>query len=680
MTITATQPGGATVNYSATANDLVDGAVTPSCSPASGTVFALGSTTVNCSATDAHTNSVNKSFSVTVVVGPLHHIAVTPKTALITAGGSQSYASEAFDQVGNSLGVVTGSTTFTASSGASCTANSCGSTAPGTYTITGTYSTKTDTATLSVTSGVLDHISILPTISTIAAGDSQTYAAAGYDSFNNPLGDVTTTTTFSIGPDGSCSGAVCTASVAGTHIVTANNSGKTATATLTISTVGGVGSVTVIVAIDADGDGTLSFDEIFAPALAGATITATSPSKPTQTKVTDTNGSAQFELDRGVPWTLCQTAPSGWAQSVPATGCLTVTPPVTDAILFGDKDATPPAIAPSVTGTQGNNGWYTSNITVSFTVSDAQSSFTTINCDPTVISTDGTTTVTCTATSVGGTSSISVTVKRDATKPVLSPPANITKEATGPSGAVAAYSTSASDATSGVSSTVSCSPASGSTFGIGTTTVNCSVTDMAGNTKTGSFTVTVQDTTPPTISNVPANITKSATSGAGATATYTSPTANDLVDGTVPVTCVPASGALFPIGVTTVTCTATDSHSNTATATFTVTVTITTGELDPPFKNNADDANWGQKVPIKFALTGDSSGITDLAVHAVFINGNTVVQGGTDFTFDRQQRKYDLEFDTSNLPQAAGTTVVWTIHVVTSNNVTIIVGTLTLSK
>src|SRR5206468_5328280 len=128
-----------------------------------------------------------------------------------------------------------------------------------------------------------------------------------------------------------------------------------------------------------------------------------------------------------------------------------------------------------------------------------------------------------------------------------------------------------------------------------------------------------------------------------------------LVDAAVPVTCAPASGALFPIGVTTVTCTATDAHSNSATATFTVTVTITTGELDPPFKNNADSANWGQKVPIKFALIGDSSGIQDLVVHAVFINGNTIVSGNGDFTFDKQQRKYDLEFDTSNLPQAAGT-------------------------
>lgn len=47
--------------------------------------------------------------------------------------------------------------------------------------------------------------------------------------------------------------------------------------------------------------------------------------------------------------------------------------------------------------------------------------------------------------------------------------------------------------------TVNCSPASGSTFPITTTTVNCSSTDTAGNVSNGSFTVTVQDTTAPVI-------------------------------------------------------------------------------------------------------------------------------------------------------------------------------------
>ena len=78
----------------------------------------------------------------------------------------------------------------------------------------------------------------------------------------------------------------------------------------------------------------------------------------------------------------------------------------------------------------------------------------------------------------------------DITPPVLTLPANITTVATSTSGAVVNYTASASDDGSGVA-TASFLPASGSTFPIGTTTVNASATDRSGNTATGSFTVTV---------------------------------------------------------------------------------------------------------------------------------------------------------------------------------------------
>ena len=45
--------------------------------------------------------------------------------------------------------------------------------------------------------------------------------------------------------------------------------------------------------------------------------------------------------------------------------------------------------------------------------------------------------------------------------------------------------------TDAVGATVSCVPASGSTFPIGTSTVLCTASDAAGNTATRSFTVTV---------------------------------------------------------------------------------------------------------------------------------------------------------------------------------------------
>jgi hypothetical protein len=42
--------------------------------------------------------------------------------------------------------------------------------------------------------------------------------------------------------------------------------------------------------------------------------------------------------------------------------------------------------------------------------------------------------------------------------------------------------------------TINCSPVSGSTFAIGTTTVNCSASDPAGNTASGNFSVVVNGT------------------------------------------------------------------------------------------------------------------------------------------------------------------------------------------
>lgn len=52
----------------------------------------------------------------------------------------------------------------------------------------------------------------------------------------------------------------------------------------------------------------------------------------------------------------------------------------------------------------------------------------------------------------------------------------------------------------------------------------------------------------------------------GVRISYTA-TATDAQDGTLPVTCTPASGSLFPVGATTVTCSATDAAGNTATDT-----------------------------------------------------------------------------------------------------------------
>lgn len=89
----------------------------------------------------------------------------------------------------------------------------------------------------------------------------------------------------------------------------------------------------------------------------------------------------------------------------------------------------------------------------------------------------------------------------DTTPPVLTLPSDLSAEATSPAGAVVTFSASASDLVDG-SVPVVCTPPSGSTFALGTTTVSCTATDAHDNSAEGSFDVTVVDTTPPAITSV----------------------------------------------------------------------------------------------------------------------------------------------------------------------------------
>jgi chitodextrinase len=123
---------------------------------------------------------------------------------------------------------------------------------------------------------------------------------------------------------------------------------------------------------------------------------------------------------------------------------------------------------------------------------------------------------------------------------------------------------------------VSCGPASGSSFSLGPTTVTCTASDAHGNKATTTLTVTVVDTTGPAFSNVPSGLTVEANGPGGSRVNYASPTANDLVDGPVPVSCGPSSGSTFPLGTTTVTCNATDAHGNRGSTSFAVHVVDTT--------------------------------------------------------------------------------------------------------
>lgn len=161
-----------------------------------------------------------------------------------------------------------------------------------------------------------------------------------------------------------------------------------------------------------------------------------------------------------------------------------VTRPVPDSFKISGAgvacDTTAPAITPVVTGTLGNNGWYTSDVDVSFTVSDPQSAISSsTGCGATLLTTDTAgITYTCTATSGGGTSSNSVTVKRDATAPTGIAVSARTTDANGWYNAPFTATWSGTDAPSGIASCTS-TPYSGPDNGAGSLSGTC--TDDAGN-------------------------------------------------------------------------------------------------------------------------------------------------------------------------------------------------------
>jgi uncharacterized repeat protein (TIGR01451 family) len=120
---------------------------------------------------------------------------------------------------------------------------------------------------------------------------------------------------------------------------------------------------------------------------------------------------------------------------------------------------------------------------------------------------------------------------------------------------------------------VICSPAAGSNFAIGTTTVTCIATDAGGATANCSFTVTINDFQPLTIVCPPSLSISAAPGQCSPVVNFPAPTVVDNCPG-ASVTCVPPSGSAFQVGTTTVTCTATGSSAGSGSATCSFTVTV----------------------------------------------------------------------------------------------------------
>ena len=169
----------------------------------------------------------------------------------------------------------------------------------------------------------------------------------------------------------------------------------------------------------------------------------------------------------------------------------------TSASVTLKRDATDPVVISTVAGTLGSDGWYKSDVEVTWDVSDATSSVAaTTGCNDVTLEQDSSgESWTCTATDgAGNTTSGTVSVKRDATAPDVVFTRDGLAGADGWYMGPVALDWTVSDALSGVASTMGCQDVT--VTADGRHAYPCSATDAAGNTATSSAPVDIDATAP----------------------------------------------------------------------------------------------------------------------------------------------------------------------------------------
>ncbi|MCA1614787.1 MAG: PxKF domain-containing protein [Acidobacteria bacterium] len=221
----------------------------------------------------------------------------------------------------------------------------------------------------------------------------------------------------------------------------------------------------------------------------------------------------------------------------------------------------------------------------------------------------------------GNTASDSQTITViDTTAPTVSAPADLTLQCASGIPAPDASQATASDNCAGTPA-VTVSDASNNGAGSAASplviTRTFTATDAAGNTASDTQTITVSDTTAPTL-DVPTDITVGNDAGSCSAGVSFAVTATDNC-GPANVALSHASGSVFQKGTTTVTATATDAAGNATTKSFTVTVNDTeaptisypAGGVTVSLPMNSPATS----MPVSFAVTAaDNCGVQSLNV------------------------------------------------------------------
>jgi autotransporter-associated beta strand protein len=547
---------GAVVFYNSSATGGC-GPTTVSCNPPSGSAFPIGTTIVTCIATDSCGNKTNCSFNVTV--NPCPPVVLTCSSNIVVnatncgtgAGANVFYTSSvsggcgpatvscnppsgSFFPIGTTTvtctafdcGVVVTNCSFTVtvnppgcppivltcSSNIVATATNCGSGAGATvfYTSSATGGCAPTLVTCNPPSGSTFPLGIT-TVTCIATDSCGNKTNCSFTVTVNPCAPVVLT---------------CSSNIV---VNTTNCSATGATVFFTSSVTGGCGP---------------------------ATLSCNPPSGSFFPLGTTTVTCSAF--DCGVVVTNCSFT-------------ITVKPPTCPAIVVNCSSnifvQTPGCIASNATV------FYSSSATGGCPPL-------TLTCNPPSGSSfpPGITTVFCTATDSCGHSNVcsfTVTVTNGGVCPpiVLACSSNLTITANSCTGSVPVFFTSSATGGCGTT-TVLCSPPSGSSFPVNVSTlVTCTATDSCGHSTNCSFAITVNPPQcPPIVLTCSSNITITANSCTGSVPVFFSSSATGGC-GPVTVTCSPPSGSSFPVNASTlVTCTATDSCGHSTNCSFAITV------------------------------------------------------------------------------------------------------------
>jgi len=328
------------------------------------------------------------------------------------------------------------------------------------------------------------------------------------------------------------------------------------------------------------------------------------------------------------------------------------------------SDTTPPVISSNVSGTLGNNDWYTSNVALSWTIEDDESAISSSSgCGPVNITADqAATTYTCSATSAGGTASQSVTIKRDAMAPTdVAGSPNRGPDSNGWYNAPVGFTFTGQDAPSGIAS---CStPTYGGPDGEDVT-ASGSCSDNAGNQSAAVNSTTIDyDATDPTDIEFVGGPAAGSEHYFGSVPAAPTCSASDDTSGVA--SCV-VTGYSSAVGTHTLTATATDNagNSDVATRSYTVLAWTISGYYQPVDMGLWNTVKGGSTVPLKFKVFAGPTELTSTSIVKSFtIKSVTcpgasaptdaiefVTTGGTNLRYDTTGGQFIQNWQTPKKP------------------------------